>query len=282
MTKNSKKNTILIILSVALALAAVMVAAALFVSVRNDKEALNDALDASELELVIRSLPGDERAKREQKELSEHEAALSERKALTEQMFERDKEDLLTVVNPWTPLDEEYNPRLVYIGNDLYIDERCAIPLLRMLSDCKDEGIQPVVISAYRTWEYQQMLFDDKVQRVIYNGFSAENAPDEAAKSVARPGTSEHQLGLAVDIIDNDNPNLDLTQEWTSTQIWLMEHCTDYGFILRYPNETTEETGIVYEPWHYRYVGIENAKAMQPYINLTLERYLTGDYEQNS
>ena len=82
-----------------------------------------------------------------------------------------------------------------------------------------------------------------------------DEAPALAAQSVAVPGTSEHQLGLAVDIIDEYYTNLDRGQEDTDTQQWLMENCWRYGFILRYPNGTTDKTGIIYEPWHYRYVG---------------------------
>ena len=87
-------------------------------------------------------------------------------------------------------------------------------------------------ISGYRTREYQQGLFDDKVLRVRANGFEGEEALTEAAKEVAVPGTSEHELGLAMDILDVNNPNLDWTQEWAPAQRWLMEHCVDYGFIL--------------------------------------------------
>jgi len=79
---------------------------------------------------------------------------------------------------------------------------------------------------------------------------------------VAVPGTSEHQLGLAVDIVDLDHQLLDETQEDTPVQRWLLAHSWEYGFILRYPSEKSELTGIIYEPWHYRYVGKEHAKVM--------------------
>ena len=90
---------------------------------------------------------------------------------------------------------------------------------------------------------------------------------------VAYPGTSEHNLGLAVDIVARDYQILDEKQEQTAEQQWLMENCCKYGFILRYPTDKTEETGIIYEPWHYRYVGQTAAKEMYR-KNLCLEEYL--------
>ena len=101
----------------------------------------------------------------------------------------------------------------------------------------------------------------------------------EAAKSVALPGTSEHQLGLSMDILDVDNPDLDNSQEWTPTQQWLMKHCYEYGFILRYPNGTSELTGIIYEPWHYRYVGRAVAEEITS-LGITLEEYVEGAQAQ--
>ena len=90
---------------------------------------------------------------------------------------------------------------------------------------------------------------------------------------MAIPGTSEHQLGLAVDIIDNRNWNLNESQAQMPTQKWLMEHSWRYGWILRYPNEKSEITGIIYEPWHYRYVGKEIAAEIHD-LGVCLEEYL--------
>ena len=98
-------------------------------------------------------------------------------------------------------------------------------------------------------------------------------AEKEAAKEIAVPGTSEHQLGLAVDLMDEDYPYLNDHQANTGTQKWLMEHCHEYGFILRYPIGSTEITGIIYEPWHYRYVGVEIAQEIMN-LGITLEEYL--------
>ena len=98
-------------------------------------------------------------------------------------------------------------------------------------------------------------------------------APTEAAKSVAIPGTSEHQLGLAVDLVDANYGYLNEYQAETPTQQWLMENSWQFGFILRYPVDKSEITGIIYEPWHYRYVGKENAKDIYE-SGLCLEEWL--------
>ena len=102
---------------------------------------------------------------------------------------------------------------------------------------------------------------------------SRAKAEVEAAKSVAVPNTSEHQIGLAVDIVDANNATLTSAQAKTATQKWLMENCWRYGFILRYPEGKSDITGIIYEPWHYRYVGYALAKELH-FSGMTLEEYL--------
>jgi D-alanyl-D-alanine carboxypeptidase len=196
----------------------------------------------------------------------------------------RERTDLLTLVNPWNELPADYQPTLVelepsnYVGEDEYIDERCYDALMEMIADCKAAGNVPYICSAYRTYEYQQYLFNNKIRRLVDDGVDPDEAPEIAAQSVAIPGTSEHQLGLTVDIIDCYYTNLDSGQENTSTQQWLMENSWRYGFILRYPNGTSDITGIIYEPWHYRYVGLECAQEIYE-LGITLEEYLDTYYE---
>jgi D-alanyl-D-alanine carboxypeptidase len=189
----------------------------------------------------------------------------------------QEQPELLLLVNPWNELPEDYDPELQQVGRefgtDYMMDQRCADKLEQMIADCREGGGHPWICSAYRTQKNQQDLFDNKVLRVILEGSSAEEAPDIAAKAVARPGTSEHQLGMAVDIIDEYYPILDEGQEETATQNWLMKNCWRYGFILRYPNGTTDITGIIYEPWHYRYVGERYAEEITG-LGITLEEYL--------
>lgn len=180
----------------------------------------------------------------------------------------------LILVNPWNSVPEDYTVTLREIGNGQSVDGRCADDLLAMLADCKAwSGGTPVVCSSYRTQAKQQSLYDNKVKRLMKQGYSYETALTEAAKVVAVPGTSEHQLGLAVDIVDKSYQILDKKQETTAVQKWLMEHAWEYGFILRYPNGTTDLTGIIYEPWHYRYVGRDAAADIRD-KGVTLEEYI--------
>ena len=191
--------------------------------------------------------------------------------------------ELLMLVNPWNELPEDYQPELVmleraeYVGEDEYVDVRCAEALLQMIADCKAAGNAPYICSTYRSLEKQQFLYNNKIRRLVEDGVDPAEAPAIAAMSVAIPNTSEHQLGLAVDIIDCYYTNLDKGQEETSTQRWLMTNSWRYGFILRYPNGSTEITGIIYEPWHYRYVGPEYAEDIYN-SGLTLEEYLEIHY----
>ena len=189
----------------------------------------------------------------------------------------QEQPELLILVNPWNALPEDYDPQLQQVGRefgtDYMMDLRCADKLEQMIADCREGGGHPWICSAFRTQQNQQALFDNKVLRVILEGNEPSEAPAIAAQAVAVPGTSEHQLGLAADIIDEIYPILDEGQEETKTQAWLMENCWQYGFILRYPNGTTDITGIIYEPWHYRYVGERYAKEITD-LGVTLEEYL--------
>lgn len=181
--------------------------------------------------------------------------------------------DILLLVNPWNPLPEGYVPELTEVGTEGHqLDVRCAAAFEQMLADCKAAGCRPVLISSYRTQEMQQELYDNKIKRLLAAGTPAAEAPSVAAMSVAVPGTSEHQLGLAADVIDENYTDLDQGQERTATQQWLMANCWSYGFILRYPNGTTDLTGIIYEPWHYRYIGLQAAEEIHR-LGLTLEEY---------
>ena len=186
--------------------------------------------------------------------------------------------ELLTLVNPWNTIPDGYEPQLCTLSDGQQIDRRCYDDLMRMLDDCRAAGNSPYICSAYRTWDKLQALFDNKIQRLENEVLDTDTARVEAAKVVAVPGTSEHQLGLALDIIDTGYTNLDGGQEDTATQQWLMAHCWDYGFILRYPNGTTDITGIIYEPWHYRYVG-RTASAQIHELGVTFEEYIDMFYK---
>jgi len=163
------------------------------------------------------------------------------------------------LVNPWSPLPEDFSVELVALKNGLTVDKRIYDDLNAMLTDCRKAGLQPVVCSAYRPLATQTRLYNNKVARLQAAGYSPETAKTEAARWVAVPGTSEHESGLAVDIVSEQYQILDDAQADTPEQQWLMANAHLYGFILRYPESKESITGISYEPWHYRYVGREAA-----------------------
>lgn len=185
--------------------------------------------------------------------------------------LENGKEILL--VNPWNAIPDDYEVELVTYSGRHKVAVECYDALKQMIADCKAAGYTAIVCSAYRTHEYQTMLYERQVQKQMDKGMTREEAEIVAATISAFPGTSEHQLGLAVDLVDINYQLLNEKQEDTEAQKWLMANSWRYGFILRYPNEKSEITGIIYEPWHYRYVGVELATELFE-RGICLEEYL--------
>ena len=187
--------------------------------------------------------------------------------------FAAERDRLLTLVNPWNTIPEDWTVQLVSIGNGHKVDKACYDDLMAMMAACRDAGLSPVIRSSYRTQKTQEQLYANKVRQWRSYGYSEEAARKKAATIVAVPGTSEHQLGWAVDIVDKNYQVLDEKQADTAAQKWLMAHSWEYGFILRYPTDKSDVTGIIYEPWHYRYVGRDNAQKIHA-SSLCLEEYL--------
>lgn len=179
----------------------------------------------------------------------------------------------LLLVNPWNPIARDYEPTLLELSNGQSIDRRIYDDLQAMMDDARAEGLHPIICSAYRTNDRQRELFKNQVDKYISAGMTESEAETEASKWVAVPGTSEHQTGLAVDIVALDYQLLDEGQEDTAEQKWLMENSYKYGFILRYPTDKSDVTGIHYEPWHYRYVGKDVAAEIYS-AGICLEEYL--------
>ena len=179
----------------------------------------------------------------------------------------------LILVNHWNSLPDGYTFDRSRLSNGLEVDSRCYGDLTDMLAAMEAQGLKPIVCSAYRPVEEQQALYEEKVAAYVSEGYSQEEAEEKAGTVVAVPGTSEHHLGLAVDIVDESYQLLDEKQEQTGVQQWLLNKSWEYGFILRYPNDKSSVTGIIYEPWHYRYVGKEIAREIHE-KNVTLEEYL--------
>ena len=167
----------------------------------------------------------------------------------------------LILVNSSNAIPDDYKVDTQAVRNGI-VDKRIAKSLEKMLSDCEKAGHEPDLISWYRTNEEQKNLYNNAVNK----------------NDTALPGHSEHELGLAVDIIDGKNqdwsgdPLVDKQAELPA-QKWLMKHCQDYGFILRYPKGKQDITGIIWEPWHYRYVGKDAAREIMK-KGITLEEFL--------
>ena len=186
----------------------------------------------------------------------------------------------LKLVNFEHALDETFEPaKLAEVDNGYVADSRIADATKKMIADARSkDNVRIIALSAYRDYDYQMELFENKVQRLQQEkGYSVDKAREEAKTVVAYPGTSEHQLGLALDLVDARHVKLDESQENTAAYKWLYEHCHEYGFIVRYPNGKTDITGIIYEPWHFRYVGVEAATYIME-NGITLEEYLLNHY----
>lgn len=181
----------------------------------------------------------------------------------------------LILVNQWNLIPQDYEVKVKYLDNGHAVDERAYSDLQDMMDDCRAAGLSPVICSSYRSMEKQKELYSNKINEFVSYGYSRDEAEKKAGELVAVPGTSEHQLGLALDIVDISNQALNETQENTAVQKWLMNNSWKYGFILRYPTDKSEITGISYEPWHYRYVGKQAAKEIYD-AQICLEEYLKG------
>lgn len=176
------------------------------------------------------------------------------------------------LVNYENFLLDDWAVDLVDLRNGEQVDRAAYDSLQKMMDDCRAEGYNPLICSSYRTNETQTRLYNNQIQKYINMGYPEDQAKIEAGKWVAVPGTSEHQTGLALDIVSIENQNLDESQLKNPCQQWLMEHCYDYGFILRYPLDKSDITKINFEPWHYRYVGTEAAKDIKE-KGICLEEY---------
>ena len=183
----------------------------------------------------------------------------------------------LVLVNDNHPMEEGYEPELAYLSEDRYVDERIVEAASEMINDAREAGLGIYIGSTYRSVEDQARIFNYSMEDRRAEGLSYWEAVKSVSLLVAEPGTSEHALGLALDLTSNVYVELDEGQENTAEAKWLKENCYKYGFILRYPPEKTDITGISYEPWHYRYVGVEDATKITE-LGITLEEYLEEYY----
>ena len=179
----------------------------------------------------------------------------------------------LLLVNDWNPLPAGYDDGVSFttVSGGKQVDSRIIDAVNRMLADASAYDL--AVVSAYRPKDEQNTLYWRKVQQYTDKGYSDLEAQKVGGTIVKRPGFSEHNCGLAVDVGGSGDYTLEQTFANTPAYTWLMEHCAEYGFILRFPEGKEDITGVIYEPWHYRYVGVEAAKYIMD-NGLCLEEYL--------
>ena len=176
----------------------------------------------------------------------------------------------LFLVNSTHPLADDYSVDLTELRNGQSVDTRILSDLQEMFDAARSEDIYPIVSDAYRTREDQQTLMDDVIQNYEDEGYSSEEASSKAEQVIAKPGTSEHETGLAIDIAGDD----DYDQDTDSVLEWMNSNAYKYGFILRYPSGKESVTGAEAENDHYRYVGKEAAKVIHDQ-GICLEEYLS-------
>lgn len=226
-----------------------------------------DATESDDEELAIKRKSGDE-------------ITVDIKKLINEKKTDDiDRNDYhLILVNKQNPIPEDYEIHLVSINRSLQADSRIVNDLSDMFDAAAKDGINLWICSAYRSFDRQTQLFNAKIRKYTGNGMNYMDAYALASQSVTVPGTSEHQLGLALDIVTSGHTALDESFGDTAAGKWLAKNATDYGFILRYPKGKENITGIIYEPWHFRYVGKKYSKRITE-LGLTLEEYVMGDYD---
>lgn len=179
----------------------------------------------------------------------------------------------LVLVNKQHPVPDDYTFTLGTIKGSMKCDVRIIDDLTRMMQAAKSDGIDLKICSPYRDYNRQTVLFNRKIDYYMEKGYSYLDAYKIASMTVTVPGASEHQIGLALDIVSSTYSVLEIGFGETEAGIWLKEHCDEYGFILRYPLGKEYITGIQYEPWHFRYVGREAAHSIME-NGITLEEFL--------
>ncbi len=178
----------------------------------------------------------------------------------------------LLLVNKQHSIPEDYTFTLGTISGSLQCDERILEDLRSMLQAAKQDNVSLMVCSPYRDMERQIALFNRKINWYMNSGMTYIEAYQMGSQWVMVPGASEHQLGLSLDIVCNSHQSLDEAFADTEAGKWLAANCQKFGFILRYPKEKEYITGVSYEPWHFRYVGVEAATIIME-EGITLEEF---------
>ena len=267
--KKQKRKAILLRIILLLAVIGMIIAAVVLVNRRrkadrpaetNMEQASAEAVqETSEGEITAEKEETAEASPEDTEETASEEA--SDRPADLPDINVEDWEFILA--NPWNSV-EDYTPEVGTIEG-IQLDTRIIPAMEQFVADCRAAGNTVFLSSGYRDYDTQTFLFNRKVEQY--------GDEDVAATIVARPGTSEHQTGLAADITDQYYETKNESLEYTAMYQWMFAHCQEYGFILRFPKGRDDVTGIIYEPWHFRYVGVEAATYIMEH-ELTLEEFL--------
>jgi D-alanyl-D-alanine carboxypeptidase len=237
---------------------------------------LNDRYSADQLLDSAVTYSGAVREEQQNEEQQNEEQQNEEQEEQEEEEIVFSRDDWrLVLINQQHSIPDDYELTLGSISTlkgSLQCDERIIDELLTMLSDAKKDGIELAILSPYRDTEYQKMLFNRKITRYMKRGMSYMEAYQLASQAVTVPGASEHQIGLALDIVKDIYTSLDESFGETKEGIWLAGNSYKYGFILRYPAGKEDITGIEYEPWHFRYVGVDAATVITE-EGITLEEF---------
>ena len=188
----------------------------------------------------------------------------------------------LYVIGNDDPLPEDFSIVTKKVIEERELDERCADYAIEMLKEAEKDGINLLVFSAYRSVQRQEENLQDYIDSLIEKGWSEEDAVIQAHREIALPGRSEHNAGLAMDIISDDywfdHNELDYSFAELPHYEWLIENSWKYGFILSYPEGKEDITGFIYEPWHYRFVGLSHAERIHKIYEDTGEFLTVNEY----
>ncbi|WP_296626888.1 D-alanyl-D-alanine carboxypeptidase family protein [uncultured Negativibacillus sp.] len=234
------------------------------------EEQNNQQSQSSDEETIEEEQPTQPKEEEAQQEESSEE---QDTQKLAEEFAQEKQEWYLLLANVDNPLPQDFTVETEVVQNSFEMDARVAQTMRNMIDAAAKDGVDLLVCSAYRSIEKQQTLFDEQVQIYLNQGKSRQEAYDLTASAIAIPGTSEHHTGLAADIVTPTHQTLDPEFADTEAGQWLQEHAWEYGFVLRYPEDKQDVTKIIYESWHYRFVGKTHAKLMKE-SGLCLEEYL--------
>lgn len=188
----------------------------------------------------------------------------------------------LYVIGNDNPLPDNFSVETKLVSNGGQLDVRCADYAIEMLKDASDQNVGLYVTSAYRSIQKQAENMESYINTLMSQGYTKEAATEQAHKEIALPGHSEHNAGLAMDIVSDNywSSHTDLEESFDQLPQydWLIKNSWKYGFILSYPKGKEEITGFIYEPWHYRFVGLEHAEKIHEVYEETGEFLTVNEY----